>query len=39
MSPDEARAVFTASPFGAPLRERMLLDGVFWVFEVGKRKA
>jgi ubiquinone/menaquinone biosynthesis C-methylase UbiE len=39
MSPDEARAVFAASPFGAPLRERMLLGGVFWLFEVGKRNA
>ena len=38
MSPDEARAVFAASPFGAPLRERMLLGGVFWLFEVGKLK-
>jgi ubiquinone/menaquinone biosynthesis C-methylase UbiE len=37
MSPDEARAVFAASPFGAPLRERMLLDGILWLFEVGKR--
>ena len=37
MSPEEARAVFAASPFGAPVRERMLLDGVLWVFEVVKR--
>lgn len=37
MSPDEARAVFAASPFGAARRERMLLDGVFWLFEVVKR--
>jgi ubiquinone/menaquinone biosynthesis C-methylase UbiE len=37
MSPEEARAVFAASPFGPPLRERMLLGGVFWLFEVGKR--
>jgi ubiquinone/menaquinone biosynthesis C-methylase UbiE len=36
LSPAEARAVFAASPFGAPLQERLLLDGVFWVFEVGK---
>jgi ubiquinone/menaquinone biosynthesis C-methylase UbiE len=36
MSPDEARALFAASPFGAPLRERLILDGVFWLFEVGK---
>jgi ubiquinone/menaquinone biosynthesis C-methylase UbiE len=33
MSVQEARAVFAASPFGAPVRERMLLDGVFWLFE------
>jgi ubiquinone/menaquinone biosynthesis C-methylase UbiE len=39
MSPDEARAVFAASPFGPPLRERLLLDGVFWLFEVGKRRS
>jgi ubiquinone/menaquinone biosynthesis C-methylase UbiE len=37
MSPQEARGVFAASPFGAPLRERMLLDGVFWLFEVRKQ--
>jgi ubiquinone/menaquinone biosynthesis C-methylase UbiE len=37
MSPDEARTLFSASPFGPVLRERLLLDGVFWVFEVGKR--
>ena len=37
MSPDEARAVFAASPFGPPLRERLLLDGVFWLFELRKR--
>ena len=36
MSPEEARAVFAASPFGAPAEERMLLDGVFWVFRVRK---
>lgn len=36
MSPEEARAVFAASPFGAPEEERMLLDGVFWVFRVRK---
>jgi ubiquinone/menaquinone biosynthesis C-methylase UbiE len=36
MSPDEARALFAASPFGPPLRERLILDGVFWLFEVGK---
>jgi ubiquinone/menaquinone biosynthesis C-methylase UbiE len=37
MSPDEARTVFADSPFGAPVAERMLLDGVFWLFEVRKR--
>jgi ubiquinone/menaquinone biosynthesis C-methylase UbiE len=37
MSPEEARSVFAASPFGAPLRERLLLDGVFWLFEFPKR--
>lgn len=36
MSPDEARGVFGRSPFGAPTRERMLLDGVFWLFEATK---
>jgi ubiquinone/menaquinone biosynthesis C-methylase UbiE len=36
LSPEEARKVFTASPFGAPVQERMLLDGVFWLFEVCK---
>ena len=39
MSPDEARALFAASPFGPPLRERLILDGVFWLFEVGKRES
>jgi ubiquinone/menaquinone biosynthesis C-methylase UbiE len=37
MSPDEARPLFAATPFGAPVRERTLLDGVFWVFELRKR--
>jgi ubiquinone/menaquinone biosynthesis C-methylase UbiE len=36
MAPDEARSVFAASPFGPPTGERMLLDGVFWLFEVRK---
>jgi hypothetical protein len=36
MSPDEARGVFAASPFGSPAGERMLLDGCFWVFEARK---
>ena len=34
LTPEEARAVFAASPFGPPVRERMLLDGCFWLFEV-----
>jgi ubiquinone/menaquinone biosynthesis C-methylase UbiE len=33
LSPEEARQVFAASPFGRPVEERMLLDGCFWVFE------
>ena len=37
MSPQEARSVFAASPFGAPMHERMLLDGVFWLFEARKQ--
>jgi ubiquinone/menaquinone biosynthesis C-methylase UbiE len=36
LSPEEARSVFARSPFGAPLRERMLLDGLIWLFEVRK---
>jgi ubiquinone/menaquinone biosynthesis C-methylase UbiE len=36
LSPDEARAVFAASPFGAPRTERLLLDGCFWEFEATK---
>jgi ubiquinone/menaquinone biosynthesis C-methylase UbiE len=36
LSPEEARAVFTASPFGPPVAERLLLDGVFWLFEARK---
>jgi hypothetical protein len=39
MSPEEARAVFAASPFGAPTQQRMLLDGVFWLFEARKQTA
>ena len=37
MSPDEARSVFRRSPFGAPTNERMLLGGVFWLFEATKK--
>ena len=36
LSPEEARAVFGRSPFGAPVRERMLMDGLFWLFEARK---
>jgi len=36
LSPDEARRVFGESPFGAPVSERMLLDGCFWLFEATK---
>ena len=36
LSPEEARAVFARSPFGAPVRERMLLDDHFWLFEARK---
>lgn len=36
MSPEEARAVFRSSPFGDVRSERMLLDGVFWLFEAVK---
>ena len=39
LSPDEARAVFARSPFGAPANERLLLDGVFWLFEARKEPA
>jgi len=38
LSPDEARIVFAASPFGAPLHERLLLDGCLWLFE-GRKAA
>jgi hypothetical protein len=37
MTPDEARSVFAASPFGAPASERTLLDGIFWLFEARKQ--
>jgi ubiquinone/menaquinone biosynthesis C-methylase UbiE len=36
MSVEEARAVLAASPFRAPAGERLLLDGVFWLFEARK---
>jgi ubiquinone/menaquinone biosynthesis C-methylase UbiE len=36
MTPEEARRVFAASPFGPPTGERMLLDGIFWLFEARK---
>jgi ubiquinone/menaquinone biosynthesis C-methylase UbiE len=36
LSPEEARSVFGRSPFGAPVRERMLMDDLFWLFEARK---
>jgi ubiquinone/menaquinone biosynthesis C-methylase UbiE len=36
LSPEEARDVFGRSPFGTPVRERMLMDGLFWLFEARK---
>jgi hypothetical protein len=36
LSPEEARALFGRSPFGAPVRERMLMDDLFWLFEARK---
>jgi len=39
LSPDEARDVFTASPFGAPVEERMVFDGVVWLFIARKAAA
>lgn len=38
LTPDEARTVFAASPFGAPVAERMLLDDLFWLVEARKRE-
>jgi len=36
LSREKARRVFGASPFGPPVRERMLLDGCLWLFEARK---
>jgi ubiquinone/menaquinone biosynthesis C-methylase UbiE len=36
LSAEEAREVLARTPFGAPVSERMLLDGVFWLFEARK---
>ena len=36
LSPEEARDVFAASPFGPPVDERMFLDGCIWLFEARK---
>src|SRR5439155_13118042 len=36
LTPEEARTVFSASPFTRPASERMLLDGCLWLFE-GRR--
>jgi ubiquinone/menaquinone biosynthesis C-methylase UbiE len=33
MSPEEGRTLIDRSPFGAVTRERLLLDGCFWLFE------
>jgi ubiquinone/menaquinone biosynthesis C-methylase UbiE len=38
MAPEEARRVFATSPFGPPASERMLLDGLFWLFEARKNR-
>lgn len=39
LSPNEARTLFSASPFGPPAGERMLLDGCLWLFEARKGAA
>jgi ubiquinone/menaquinone biosynthesis C-methylase UbiE len=39
LSPEEARSLFRASPFGAPTQERLLLDGVFWLFQARRAPA
>ena len=36
MTPEEARRLLASSPFGAYSSERVLLDGVFWLFEARK---
>jgi ubiquinone/menaquinone biosynthesis C-methylase UbiE len=36
LSPDEARHVFQASPFGAPTNETLQMDGCLWLFEARK---
>jgi ubiquinone/menaquinone biosynthesis C-methylase UbiE len=36
LSPDDARDLFRASPFGRAVSERMILDGCVWIFE-GRR--
>ena len=38
LSADEARAVFAASPFGAPTGMRPLLDGCLWLIEARKTR-
>lgn len=38
LSCDEARSVFSASPFGPPLEERMILDGCVWLFVAARRQ-
>jgi ubiquinone/menaquinone biosynthesis C-methylase UbiE len=37
LSPSEGRLMFEASPFGAPVDERMLLGGCVWLFAAEKR--
>lgn len=39
MSPQEAHSVFAASPFGAPVEERMVFDGCVWMFVAQKAGA
>jgi ubiquinone/menaquinone biosynthesis C-methylase UbiE len=39
LSPDDARGLFRASPFGGVVSERMILDGCVWLFEGRKAPA
>jgi ubiquinone/menaquinone biosynthesis C-methylase UbiE len=39
LSPDDARALFRASPFGRVVGERMILDGCIWIFEARREPA
>jgi len=38
MSPEEAESLFARSPFGSTTGHRMLLGGVFWLFEATKQE-